>query len=87
MSTFDDLNAAGAENCHPSFIGEVNGKKEVLARDIDGTIYLTDAGKEFLAQRLGADKPKAARTSKREAKQVQSANELADDSDLLDLSE
>jgi hypothetical protein len=31
------------------FIGRVNGKMEVLARDVDGTVYLTDAGKEFLA--------------------------------------
>jgi hypothetical protein len=49
MTTYEQLVAAGAENCHPVFIGRVSGKMEVLARDVDGTVYLTDAGKQFLA--------------------------------------
>ncbi len=49
MNTLDQLLAAGAENCHPLFVAAVGGRKEVVAREVDGTVYLTDAGKEFLA--------------------------------------
>jgi len=85
MSTYEKLIAAGAENCHPAFIGSVQGKREFLARDLDGTVYLTDAGKAFLADFETPQKTK--RSSKKDADPVQSANTLADDLSDIDLSE
>ena len=66
MTTLEQLLAAGAENCHPLFIGKLNGKNEIVARDVDGTVYLTDAGKEFLSGATDAE-PKRASRKKKEA--------------------
>jgi hypothetical protein len=84
MNTYENLVAAGAENCHPLFIGVVQGKRELLARDVDGTVYLTDAGKAFLA---AVTRPPGKTASKKPAPQVQSANESADELSDIDLSE
>ena len=58
MDTYEQLIAAGAENIHPVFTGDVvdkkgNKKRVVVANAVDGTIYLTDEGREFLKQAEG----------------------------------
>ena len=65
MDTYEQLIAAGAENLHPVFTGDVVDKKGakkrvVVANAVDGTIYLTDEGREFLKQAAAA-KPQSGR--------------------------
>ena len=60
------MDTPGVENCHPKFIGLVRGVKCVVAEVVDGVVYLTDAGKELLAD--------GSKTSKKSGKKVQSAN-------------
>ena len=55
MDIYEQLIAAGAENVHPLFTGEVlgeNGEKKrvVVANAVDVAVYLTDEGREFLKQ-------------------------------------
>ena len=62
MDTYAQLIAAGAENIHPVFTGDVVDKKGakqrvVVANAVDGTIYLTDEGREFLKQAAEKVKP------------------------------
>lgn len=79
-NTYEQLVAAGAENCHPIFVATVGGEKQVVARAVDGTIYLTDAGKKFLsAKPEKAAEPKAPR-KKQAAEPV--AEPAATDADL-----
>ena len=72
MDHYEQLIAAGAENVHPLFTGEVvgeNGEKKrvVVANAIDGAVYLTDEGREFLKQagtkQAGAAKSQTGRKS------------------------
>ncbi len=72
------------ECCHPKFIATVNGAKCVIADALDGEVYLTEAGRAFVAS---ADDGKAKRASKKAAKEVQSTNTSADDLPDLDLGE
>jgi len=67
MDTYEQLIAAGAENIHPVFTGDVvdkkgNKKRVVVANAVDGTIYLTDEGREFLKQ--ADNKPSGAAKAK-----------------------
>ncbi|MGB4467570.1 MAG: hypothetical protein WBI41_05905 [Azovibrio sp.] len=67
MDTYEQLIAAGAENIHPVFTGDVvdkkgNKKRVVVANAVDGTIYLTDEGREFLKQ--ADNKPSGATKAK-----------------------
>ena len=80
------------ENCHPKFLAWFNKVKVVVAYAVDEVIYLTDEGKAFLeaqaealADKLAPEKP--AKRSKKAAEVVQSANELVDKLDDLNLSE
>ena len=86
MDNYEKLMALpGVENCHPKFIAVVDGKREFVAEVVDGTVYLTDAGKQLLATAEPAEKP--AKRSKKTAEVVQSANESASEFDDLNLSE
>ena len=71
------------ENCHPVFVARVAGKRCIVATVTDGIVYLTDEGREF----LGGVAEKPVKASKKSAKKVESANELASEVDDLDLSE
>jgi hypothetical protein len=80
---YDQLaNHKDVENCHPVFVARVDGKRCIVASVTDGVVYLTDEGRTLLG---AADKP--AKASKKVAKKVESANELAPEIDDLDLSE
>lgn len=86
MPTLEQILESGAENCHPNFIGEVDGKKTVVAREIDGVIYLTADGHKLFDEQEAAEevKPKRQkRASKPEPDEVQS-NVLADITDILE---
>jgi hypothetical protein len=85
MSLYEKL-VKVAENCHPLFIAVVDGKKEVVAKVIDGEVYLTDAGKVLLAD-AEPKAAKAAKTSKKVEPAVESANMSVSEIDDLDLSE
>lgn len=36
------------QNVHPRFIAPVDGKMQEVGRDVDGVVYLTDAGRKLL---------------------------------------
>lgn len=78
MTTLEQLISAGAENCHPLFIGKVNGKNEIVARDVDGTVYLTDAGKVFLGEKEDAE-PKRSPRKKKDAVVTDASDDTSPD--------
>ena len=87
MSNYEKLmDTPGVENCHPKFIATINGKKEFVAEVIDGTVYLTDAGKKLFAEMPDGD-AKPAKKGKKAAPVVESANTSAGEADELDLGE
>ena len=80
------------ENIHPIFTGVVDGKRVRVADVIDGVIYLTDEGKQFLeaAEPKSEDveapvKSKGKRSKKVEDVEVENPIEPIDDIDLSDL--
>lgn len=85
MSNYEKLLAHPDVECvHPKFIAVVGGKKEFVAEVVDGTVYLTDAGKQLLAAEGDVDTKKS---GKRGKKPVESTYTSVDDVDDLELSE
>lgn len=67
MDLYEKLTSHEAvENCFPKFIARVNGVNTVLATVVDGSVYLTDEGKQFLAEPEApvVEKPARQRKSK-----------------------
>lgn len=82
MDNYEILNSdARVQNMHPKFIAVVEGKHQVLANVVDGTVYLTDEGRSFLADKAEV-KPTRKRASKKVEEPVESANELVDEDDF-----
>ena len=81
MDNYEKLQShPDVQNVHPKFIGRVNGEMKVLAEVVDGTTYLTDAGRPFLSEEP------AAKASKKAKKAVESADTSVGDDELnLDL--
>lgn len=86
------LDHPDVENCHPKFLAWIDKVKVVVAYAVEEVIYLTEEGKAFLeaqaeavADAVAPEKP--AKRSKKTAEVVQSANELVDKLDDLNLSE
>lgn len=36
------------QNCHPKFIARIGGANTLIANVVEGVVYLTDEGKEYL---------------------------------------
>ena len=88
MDNYEKLMAhPDVENCHPKFIATVNGKRELVAEAIDGTVYLTAAGRDLLDNVPAAEDAKPAKKGKKAAPVVESANMSADEVGDFDLSE
>ena len=89
MDNYEKLMAIpGVENCHPKLIGVLDGKRVFVAEVVDEVVYLTDDGKKLLASSdtvVPAEKP--AKRSKKTTEVVKSTNELAHETDDLNLSE
>ena len=88
MDNYEKLMAhPDVENCHPKFIATVNGKRELVAEAIDGTVYLTAAGRDLLDNAPVVEEEKPAKKGKKAAPVVESANALVDSLGELNLSE
>lgn len=80
---YETLMANEAVECvHPKFIGVLNGKKDFIAEVKDGEVYLTDFGREFVEASKPDEVSKKPAASKKQSKEVQSANALASDENL-----
>ena len=78
MTTFEKLQAhPEVQNVHPRFIAPVGGVMQVVATDVDGTIYLTDAGRELFGETPAVEGAEEAQPSRKAKKAVKSANTVA----------
>lgn len=82
MTNFDKLMAAGAENCHPKLIADVDGVRSFVGHFVDGEVHLTDAGRKLLSENDDQVVPTKSRASRGKKPEPTETDTQVDDIDL-----